>query len=161
MLEGFVQQKLEGDFYVVFVTNEGKKVAIWAHQEGSEPLVWDYHVILVRRYKREVSVYDMDSFTSFPTALREYLDKSFRENVKREYLPVFRVVGSEEFLCKFSSDRSHMLLEGEYISPPPVYPPIQRDQCTTNLFSHFVNVNEKEGYGTVMTLPQFVQSFSN
>jgi len=37
----------------------------------------------------------------------------------------FRIVKAEDFLMHFASDRSHMLKEdGEWMSPPPTYPPI-------------------------------------
>jgi len=47
-----------------------------------------------------------------------------------EFLNVrmYRLVKGNEFLEKFESDRSHMLLEeGEYRFPPPPWPSIQNE----------------------------------
>jgi hypothetical protein len=36
----------------------------------------------------------------------------------------FKVIKEEEFVKNFSSDRSHMKKNGEWLAPPPSYPPI-------------------------------------
>ena len=40
------------------------------------------------------------------------------------HLRMFRVIPAAEYLATFSSDRSHMLVDGVWMSPPPEYPPI-------------------------------------
>lgn len=53
---------------------------------------------------------------------------------------MFRVIPAEEFLQTFASDRSHMLTpEGQWMSPPPIYPPIKTKGIDTN-----TRVNEIE-----------------
>ena len=37
----------------------------------------------------------------------------------------FRVVEAQQFLDQFASDRSHMIVNGEYASPAPVWPPLR------------------------------------
>ena len=79
----------------------------------------------------------------------------------------------------FSSDRSHMMVNGEYVKPPPTWhaPVARKDQFevkdnegnvieteeinkTTNLFSHFVDMKNKK-IGTVMTEDQFFTFMTN
>lgn len=45
---------------------------------------------------------------------------------------MFRVIPAAEFLQTFASDRSHMLTkDGQWMSPPPVYPPIKTEGIET------------------------------
>ncbi len=39
----------------------------------------------------------------------------------------YKVIEAKEYLKKFSSDREHMRKNGQWLAPPPKYPPIQID----------------------------------
>jgi N-terminal glutamine amidase len=65
-------------------------------------------------------------------------------NVKNSFP---RVVPSDVLFENFTSDRSHMIYSS---ATPPDYPAIlNKKDCKTNLFSHFVTMEGKHGYGSV------------
>ena len=80
---------------------------------------------------------------------------------------MYRVIPAAEFLATFSSDRRHMLGEdGEYISPPPLWPIIQNGgdfldlheliiDCENNL-QEFIEMNDSNGYGRVLQEHEFL-----
>jgi len=129
-------------------------VALWQQRASSDPelpVVWDYHVILVR-FQRNMSppsagdphmattkrwhgwVYDFDSRRGFISPWEEYVKDTFLPHflIDNKFRCMFRVVSANTFLEEFASDRTHMLarslgvsaVEPSYISPPPTYPPI-------------------------------------
>lgn len=120
-------QEFVDESYVVFVTNESEKVAIW-NQKSGDPVVWDYHVILVVHQGGQVQVYDLDTALTCPIDANEYIQQAFRPfdaRIPSEYRPKFRIVKAAEFQRLFASDRSHMRsADGSWIAPPPSYPPI-------------------------------------
>ena len=107
---------------VVVITNERRQVPLWEQRLGS-PVVWDYHVVLVR----DGRVYDMDTELPFPCDLRAYVQSTFRlpDMVK------IRRVEAQDYRASFSSDRSHMKdADGAWIHPPPVWPLIMQGKLT-------------------------------
>ncbi|KAL6619315.1 hypothetical protein ACP70R_034454 [Stipagrostis hirtigluma subsp. patula] len=72
------------DLYVVFISNEEKKVPLW-HQKASYSddgfILWDYHVICIQsRRNKEVLdlVWDMDSDLPFPSPFLHYVSDAIR-----------------------------------------------------------------------------------
>ncbi|KAL6893584.1 hypothetical protein ACP4OV_007682 [Aristida adscensionis] len=138
------------DLYVVFISNEEKKVPLW-HQKASYSdygfIVWDYHVICIqsRRNKGESLdlVWDMDSDLSFPATFLQYASEairllSFGDSTFRR---LFRVIHAPIFLQSFASDRSHMKDDkGNWIQSPPKYEAIVAEDGTTNNLNEYITM---------------------
>ncbi|XP_075228436.1 N-terminal glutamine amidase tungus [Lycorma delicatula] len=150
--------------YVVFVSNELKKVPLWHQKAGHNSVglvVWDYHVFLVYQQSNNCLVYDFDTMLPFPTPFYHYLSKTFRsdKNLKPDFYRKFRVIDGPTYLNKFASDRRHMITDGMWLKEPPSYLPISTPECKHNLES-FISMSADEGYGEVLTLAQFCKRFA-
>ncbi|XP_067942484.1 protein N-terminal glutamine amidohydrolase-like [Watersipora subatra] len=154
---------------VVFISNAEKKCPLW-HQKAGErnlPVVWDYHVILVRREEKHFWVYDLDTTLPFPCEFGQYSSLALRQEdtMKSEYHRLFRIVKAAEYLQHFASDRSHMWKDGRWLAEPPLYPPIQTQEHSNNL-QLYTNMSKDiagESYkwlGHVLTLTQFNEYYS-
>lgn len=78
-------------YYVVFVSNEQKCVAMWYQMAGTDgaAVFWDYHVILVETTpNHETFVLDMDSQLPYPCPFQEYVEDTFLEAMG-QYAPLF------------------------------------------------------------------------
>lgn len=107
---------------VVFVSNAARTVAMWGQRAAvRDPIVWDYHVVLL--LPEQGLVVDLDDRDQVAWPVREWLAHAFRGDVEAEFRPRFRVVDGVEFLAVFSSDRSHMLdARGRPVRPFPDWP---------------------------------------
>ncbi len=67
----------------------------------------------------------------------------------------------DEFYKHFSSDRSHMKKNGEWLQPPPTWECIQQEPGTTHNLTDFKDLKDTNTfrYGTVMTLPELCTFF--
>uniref|UniRef100_A0A672LIJ8 Protein N-terminal glutamine amidohydrolase n=1 Tax=Sinocyclocheilus grahami TaxID=75366 RepID=A0A672LIJ8_SINGR len=82
------------EVYVVFkISNERKLIPIWKQKssQGDQPVIWDYHVILLHVNKQGQSyiyiyIYDLDTILPFPCLFDGYSKKAFRsdEHLKPE-----------------------------------------------------------------------------
>lgn len=145
---------------VVLISNETRTCALWSQRARPaefEPVIWDYHVILLFR-NDGWQVFDLDTVCGAPVAFAKYADYTFGSGeIPEEFLPKFRVVDADEFVASFSSDRSHMLTaDGQWQVPPPPWPAIIRND-QSNLMK-LIDMAEAEP-GTVMSLPQFKACF--
>ena len=111
---------------VVFISNPNRTCLLW-HQKAAtastEPVVWDYHVILLCQQPHWM-IWDLDTALGLPITAGEYLDKTFAltNTVFQQYAPLFRVMDATAFIETFSSDRSHMRdRRGQWLAPPPVW----------------------------------------
>ena len=129
------------DMYVIFISNNEKKVPIWNQKNGSDDsriAIWDYHVVALKKAQRQTApsvsttttttaaaaeaakysdslIFDFDSSLPFPTSALSYIEECFLPAKKYPivYHPIFRIISAVEYLSIFASDRSHMLIEGE------------------------------------------------
>ncbi len=163
----------EADFHafdrkVVFISNDRRTCALWnqrAQPVAGEPVLWDYHVILMfRNTGSQVSdgwhVYDLDTLLGAPIPIAEYIESTFGDPslVPAEFGPKFRVIDADEFVSVFSSDRSHMLTaDGRWQVEPPPWPAIIRNG-SSNLMELIDMRNST--VGSVMELSQFEASFA-
>lgn len=128
-----------GERRALFVTNRPRKVATWMQEAAppGEPVLWDYHVVMVGRTSvgSPWLVFDLDSRLPFPVPLGEWLDATFpAARIVPGLVPRFRLVEAADFLRLFSSDRSHMLDEHRApVAPFPQWPPISVPGIATNL----------------------------
>lgn len=153
------------EYYVVFISNKKRQVPLWMQKSSKDPLtpvVWDYHVILLQKPKEGKSlVYDLDSILAFPCSLEQYLSQAIQSErtIKKEYHRKFRIIQAEQFLATFASDRSHMKLpNGQYVKPPPNYPPIRTADEVMNL-DDFIDVTTLLGNGRIKDLKGLVNMF--
>jgi hypothetical protein len=112
----------------LFIRGSDGPCVMW-HQkiadEPGEPVLWDYHVVVVTRAPWQI--WDPDSTLGCPAPAAEYLRASFRPDLELppELRPRFRLVDAADLARTFASDRSHMLAaDGSYTQPPPPWPPI-------------------------------------
>ena len=109
--------------WVVFISNHARQCAVWQQRaaDPGEPVVWDYHVVLLV----EGMVWDLDTRLGFPVSLDDYLRASFRALPPElsHLTPRFRVVRRDEFVSTFATDRSHMRSDRGWRAPPPSWEP--------------------------------------
>lgn len=142
---------------VVFISNPRRTCALWYQRAApypTEPVVWDYHVILLTQTLDNTwQVWDLDTLLGCPLRAEDYFSMTFwgTPRIPAQYAPRFRTVPAGLFLQHFSSDRSHMRDEqGHYMQPPPPWDAPQRGTESTNLM-RFVDVIH-EYIGEVMSL---------
>ncbi len=115
--------------HAVIVTNAARTVACWAQRacpSPGEPVVWDYHVILVERQEKEVAIRDPDCTVGARLPALAWVDATFPRSfvVPAAYSPRFRVIEADRFLGGFHTDRRHMRRpDGSWIKPPPPWDP--------------------------------------
>ncbi|XP_078124383.1 protein N-terminal glutamine amidohydrolase [Sander vitreus] len=150
--------------FVVFISNENRTVPLWKQKSGrgDQPVIWDYHVILLQLGPQVSSsvVYDLDSELEFPCSLKLYAAEALRSDthIRAQYHRKLRVVPADSFLLNFASDRSHMKnSDGSWKMPPPAYPPIHTAESQMNL-DDFISVSPAVGWGEVFSLDRFLQT---
>jgi hypothetical protein len=145
--------------WVVFISNARRAVPTWsmrASGQGDEPVVWDYHVVLLTHGESGHEVWDLDFNHGAPVAAEQWLAGAFPVMVDASWRPVFRVIPSAGFQTLFSSDRRHMRdAAGQPIKPFPSWPAPYRDPLGHNLMC-FVDMSENIP-GEVMSLTTFSQ----
>ncbi|ORX83164.1 hypothetical protein BCR32DRAFT_326488 [Anaeromyces robustus] len=159
--------------YAVFISNEDKEVLFWKQKSQSNnfyPVVWDYHVIaIVKEEEGQPNIiFDLDSTLPFPCEFNVYLLNAIYPRqfarIVNEHQGLFRVIPAEMYFKNFASDRSHMLdSDGNWLKPPPDYPPIETKECSMNI-DQFINMTsntESEKFGTVYSLKSFIDLFMN
>lgn len=129
--------------HILFITNKYKTCALMnqrAAEEGNY-IIWDYHVVL--HNKSTNSIIDFDTRLETDTSIEEYFNFTF--GCQTELPPAYRSsiipIKGEEYLHKFSSDRSHMLDEhGHQAQNFPKWPIIQN--CTELTLSNLMSLNK-------------------
>lgn len=110
----------------VFISSPARTVGMWAQRAG-DPVVWDYHVVLIGDVNGVPTIWDLDTTAGYPLDLGAWLDASFPFSgvIPPELEPTFRIVSAESFLRDFRSDRSHMRnADGTWKAAPPPWPPL-------------------------------------
>ena len=118
--------------YVLIVSNEDRYCHL--HHHGDGLVIWDYHVMLLVKEATWV-VYDLDSTLPLPSPLAPYVEKTFTSE-EEKYLPRFLVIGAEDYVRRFNSDRSHMIDDqGNWKFTPPEWPMIKSNDPEYDLGS--------------------------
>ncbi|XP_067323408.1 protein N-terminal glutamine amidohydrolase [Anolis sagrei] len=152
------------EFYAVFISNDRRMVPLWKQQAGcgGEPVIWDYHVILLHVASGDQNfIYDLDTVLPFPCPFDTYIEEAFKSDsiINPGYRRKVRLIRADVYLKTFASDRSHMKdASGNWLKPPPLYPCIETADFKMNLDS-FISMNPDVGWGSVFSLPDFVQAF--
>ena len=112
---------------IALISNQHRQCAVWnqrAAPRAGEPIVWDYHVILI---DEQGGVHDLDTLLGAPVPLHEWVSGSFAPLglIQARYEPRFLLLDGDTYLARFSSDRSHMRTKaGRFRHAPPSWPPI-------------------------------------
>ncbi|XP_039911147.1 protein N-terminal glutamine amidohydrolase isoform X3 [Hirundo rustica] len=107
------------------------QIPLWKQKSGhgDEPVVWDYHVILLHVSGGEQNfIYDLDTVLPFPCPFDVYSVEAFRldDSLRPEFHRKIRMIRADLYLKTFASDRSHMKdADGKWQKPPPPYPCIE------------------------------------
>uniref|UniRef100_A0A8C9F0J8 Protein N-terminal glutamine amidohydrolase n=1 Tax=Pavo cristatus TaxID=9049 RepID=A0A8C9F0J8_PAVCR len=121
------------EFYAVFISNDRRMIPLWKQKSGhgDEPVVWDYHVILLHVPGGEQNfIYDLDTVLPFPCPFEMYSAEAFRldDSLHPEFHRKIRMIRADLYLKTFASDRSHMKdANGKWQKPPPSYPCIETE----------------------------------
>lgn len=149
------------ELYVVFISNRARQVPVWCQSLADseyEPVLWDYHVLLMAQHPRGNWIYDLDSTLPFPSQATQYMTHAFRKGASMDerYRQVFRVVPARECADHFASDRSHMRQRGGvYSAQPPEYPPLRGPRASSsNNMEEWINMDASVGRGRVLSLLQ-------
>ncbi|CAM9559045.1 unnamed protein product [Choristocarpus tenellus] len=150
------------NLYIVFISNRKKQVPLWCQRlsgNDREPVLWDYHVVLVAIHDGTFWIYDHDSTLPFPCEASTYTTQSFRRDaaLNASYQQFFRVVKAKKCLDHFASNRSHMRLHGGgYSAPPPETSPIRgRKAMKAHNLGDWINMIPGTWKGDVMDLNAF------
>lgn len=139
---------------VAFVSNAARRVAMWGQRAAAhpgEPVLWDYHVVLLARGRDDWRVWDLDSTLGLDIPLAAWLSASFEAGrVPDPLRPRFRLVPADAFRRRFSSDRRHMRGPGGAFAQPP--PPWETIGEGHNL-DRFVDMRDSAFLGELFDLP--------
>ncbi len=145
------------DGWVVFIYSMAGACPVWNQQAGGEgqAIFWDYHVVYVARGR----IWDLDSVYGPELEVEDWVQASFplHAELPPEYRPKLRLIERKVFLDTFSSDRSHMRRDDEWLEPPPSWNAIYDPEKGMNLDSFR---NPGAGPGTEVDLRTFVEKFS-
>ena len=144
------------DGYIIFVASTGDSFPMLNQRVMSDPsipILWDYHVILLLRAETN-QILDFDTILPFGVTVDTYLKHSFLDNrlLAPAETPLFRVLPASEYIASFSSDRSHMKVEEDWIAPPPDWPCIGRSDSNLHRYIDMINsdVGEVLGYDALL-----------
>ncbi|MCA9685236.1 MAG: hypothetical protein KC457_23845 [Myxococcales bacterium] len=148
---------------VLFISNLRRRVAMWgqrASKDPSQPIAWDYHVVLLVRRQPAAGweVWDLDGREPGLVPADRWLALSFVHIglLPPIYTPHFRLIDADDYLRHLRSDRRHMLGEdGRFKQPVPPWPPIQGTPVAgeDNNLERFVAVEEPGFLGECLDLP--------
>ncbi|XP_039599139.1 protein N-terminal glutamine amidohydrolase-like [Polypterus senegalus] len=70
------------EVYAIFISNESRMIPLWKQKSsrGDNPVIWDYHVVLLHTSNSGCYIYDLDTILPFPCSLKCYIDEAFRSD---------------------------------------------------------------------------------
>ncbi len=116
-----------GPRLAVVISSLGRVCPIWqqrASPADGQPVLWDYHVILLHRAQQTWEVWDLDTLLGMPRKASEYISLSFLPpgQLSPDFEPCFRVMDADQYRNVLSTDRSHMRDDqGHWQAPPPAW----------------------------------------
>lgn len=140
--------------WAVFISNPARTCALWSQRAArrpGEPVLWDYHVVLLDTSEAEPRIWDLDTLIGTPAPFADWWQATFpfEDRLPEQFQPRFRLIPADVYLAEFSSDRSHMRDEqGAWRAPPPEWAPIFDADRGMNL-DRFIDL-EDEFVGEVM-----------
>ncbi|MEZ5453950.1 MAG: hypothetical protein R3E93_14210 [Thiothrix sp.] len=125
-------------------------------ESEDEPILWDYHVVLLWNAGQGARyILDFDTTLPFCTPVKVYFRQSFinETRLRREFIPLFRVIPAADYVNTLLSDRRHMKTASGWLAEPPPWPAIS---ATESNLHKFTDMNDLE-YGQVMTLSELLK----
>ena len=152
-------ESLAGSFVIFIASKAGAFPMLYqrAMRHPSIPVYWDYHVVLL--IPSEINqIIDFDTTLPFCRDVRSYFKLSFLDNkmLCEDETPLFKVISADEYVIEFSSDRSHMIIDGIWLAPPPDWKQIGENY--TNL-AEFIDM-ENHDIGVVLSYDELLARFS-
>lgn len=152
---------------VLFISNAERRVAMWGQRAASspdEPIVWDYHVVLLLRDPGcRWEIWDLDARYPGPRSAERWLRSSFDllGVLPPRYAPRFRMIEGDDYRRHLRSDRRHMRLDdGTIRQPPPPWPTIMgeppacaREDEGSNL-ERFIDMQDRDFLGQLFDLAE-------
>ncbi len=151
----------EVERYAMLISNASKTCALWSQRASpqlGEPVVWDYHVVMLEYDDETPHVWDLDTRLDVPVEAATWIDHTFpiRERTPDRLTPRIRLLEASVYLEAFSSDRSHMRDEaGEWRQAPPDWELIYESNRGMNLPA-WLDM-QRESPGTVLDLETFIR----
>jgi len=112
LVESLYMSQLAKPIDVLFIINKAHTVAILNQNQSinTNPVIWDYHVILLAHTNNELVIFDFDSRCEFPTPVEIYFKLSFPSiiNINDKLLPYIKKIKAQYYFEHFYSDRAHM-----------------------------------------------------
>jgi hypothetical protein len=101
------------NLWTLMISNPKQQVILFNQQANppNQPIIWDYHVILLAKIKTQFFIFDFDTRLPFCCPLHYYIDHTFvtTEQLSQELAIYIRKIPSQHYLNHFYSNRSHML----------------------------------------------------
>lgn len=98
--------------WALIITNPDQKIVLLNQcaAEINQPIIWDYHVVLLAEIHQQPFIFDFDTRLPFITPLHQYLQHTFifSDNLPQELTPYIRKIPAHSYLERFYSDRLHM-----------------------------------------------------
>jgi len=132
--------------WFLFITNPSHKVLLLNQQAAAlnQPIIWDYHVILLADINHQSVIFDFDTRLGFVTSLDEYLKNTFiffSKELHEELIPYIRKIPAQSYLKYFYSDRSHMINRIAASEYPP-WPVINEDKKNCIPLADYLNIQK-------------------
>jgi len=158
--------------WCLFITNPRHKVLLLNQQAAAlnQPIIWDYHVILLADINHQSVIFDFDSRLGFVTPLDKYLTGTFTffnkelHELPEEFIPYIRKIPAQSYLKHFYSDRSHMknqITASEY----PPWPVINKGKTHCTPLRDYLNLksdlNDNSSLIKVDSFPAVKQKLSS
>ncbi len=132
--------------WALIITNPGQKIALLNQQAAAinQPVIWDYHVIMLAEINYQYLIFDFDTRLPFVTPLQEYLQHTFipPDKLPQEFTLYLRKVPAQSYLDKFYSDRSHMQNQIDTSEFPP-WPVINADKAHCITLADYLKTEQK------------------
>lgn len=144
---------------VIFIASLGDYFPIVcqrAAETPDTPMLWDYHVVLLwSAGKGARYILDFDTTLPFCTPAASYLQRSFlhEEQIKPDFIPLFRVMPASEYHALLRSDRSHMKTSQGWLAEPPPWLPLSANGSNLHKFT---DMRDRE-FGQVLTKARLLQ----
>jgi len=126
---------------VLFILNQNNSIALFEQKlsTGANPVIWDYHVVLVAKNTSNIVLFDFDSNCSLPKNIADYFHQTFPDNavLPETVRPLLKPINADYFYKHFYSNRQHMLgkindsefPEYEIIKPDDSIDRLTLDEC--------------------------------
>ena len=118
-----------GTIEILFFSNRDRRIALFNQSiaDSSQPVVWDYHVVLRIIDSHQDFIFDFDTRLDFPATSSMYFCKTFApgESIPVELKTRVRVIPASSYLKYFFSDRQHMkdvIPDSEFPEYPVITP---------------------------------------